>query len=85
MDGISALDAMFRPDDEVPQTAPYLVQHQQHRANHEATAVAGRRFPHCRQCGDGVRFILLDASVFKAHACLDSDPDFSSAASAGQL
>ena len=76
---------MFRPDDEVPETAPYLVQHQQHRADHELQAVAGRRFPHCRQCGDRVRFTLLDASVFKAHATLESDPDFTTAASAGQL
>jgi hypothetical protein len=76
---------MFRPDDEVPQTAPYLVEHQQHRENHEVQAIAGRRFPACRQCGDAVRFMLLDASVFRAHTSLDSDPDFSLAASAGTL
>jgi hypothetical protein len=76
---------MFRPDDEVPETAPYLVQHHEHRMNHEVQAVAGRRFPPCRQCGEAVRFLLLDASVFKAHVTIESDPDFTVAASAGTL
>ena len=76
---------MFRPDDEVPETAPYLVQHHGHRENHEVQAIAGRRFPACRQCGEAVRFVRLDPSVFKAHECIESDPDFTSAASAGSL
>lgn len=74
---------MFCPDDEVPETAPYMVRHRQHRESHEVQAIAGCRFPFCRQCGDAVRFVLLDASVFRAHACIESDPDFASAATAG--
>ncbi len=75
---------MFRPGDTVPETAPYMVQHEKHRVAHDVYATAGRTFPDCRKCGDAVRFILLDSSVFKAHASLESDPDFVSAASAGK-
>lgn len=74
---------MFRPGETIPESAPYLVQHEKHRANHDAYATGGGTFPHCRRCGDAVRFVLLDSSVFKAHATLESDPDFSPAASAG--
>jgi|1185.fasta_scaffold1488449_1 hypothetical protein len=76
---------MFGPGDEAPATAPYLVRHHQHRANHDVLVAEGRLFPVCRQCGDAVRFVLLDASVFKAHTAIDSDPDFTTAASAGSL
>jgi RNA polymerase-binding transcription factor DksA len=76
---------MFRPGDEVPETAPYMVQHDQHREHHEVQVIEGRRFPFCRQCGEAVRFVRLDASVFKAHTCIESDPDFTSAASASML
>jgi hypothetical protein len=76
---------MFRPGDTVPESAPYLIQHHEHRANHDAYATVGRIFPHCRRCGDAVRFVLLDSSVFKAHATLESDPDFSSVAAAGTV
>ena len=76
---------MFRPGDSISESAPYLVHHEKHREPHVAYGKAGRSFPFCRKCGEAVRFTLLDVSVFKAHACLDSDPDFSPAASAGSL
>jgi hypothetical protein len=67
---------MFRPGEVVPQTAPYLVRHFKHRAEHVATAVVGGVFPECRQCKAAARFTPLDPTVFRAHAAIDTDPDF---------
>ncbi len=74
---------MFSPGETIPVTAAYLVHHAGHRHDHDVNATEGATFPFCRQCGEAVRFVLLDSSVFKAHASLASDPDFSNAASVG--
>ena len=69
----------------VPRSGPYLVRHERHRPDHQVAAMEGSRFPPCHTCGKAVRFVLLDASVFKAHVTIESDPDFTEAASARTL
>ncbi len=50
----------FKPGDKVTKSGIYSVTHDgKHTDAHEATCVAGKRFPPCNECGDAVRFILV--------------------------
>jgi hypothetical protein len=60
----------YKPGDKVPHTGLYLVTHQQHRADHEATLLEGEYFPSCLQCGAGVSFSLSRSAQPIGH---DSD------------
>ena len=61
----------FKPGERIPDSGVYLVVHQEHRSDHEATLVIGKPFPHCARCGTGVRFRLL-----RIASSIDGDPDF---------
>ena len=52
----------YTPGDKVPHTGLYLVKHDQHRADHEATLLEGEFFPSCLQCGARVCFSLSRAA-----------------------
>jgi len=64
-------DQSYKPGQKVPKSGVYVVEHRDHRAEHEATMVAGGVFPGCSVCGDSVRFRLL-----KAASMIESDADF---------
>jgi hypothetical protein len=50
----------YKPGEEVPKSGIYKVTHDKnHEQEHEVTAVIGERFPPCRGCGQGVRFVLV--------------------------
>lgn len=51
------------PGDAVPYSGIYQVTHEKaHVPDHDVTCVSGRLFPHCAQCGSGVRFKLAQAA-----------------------
>ncbi|HZD95876.1 MAG TPA: hypothetical protein VE133_16565 [Candidatus Sulfotelmatobacter sp.] len=50
-----------RPGEPVPESGVYRVTHDSHRLMHEATLLAGDKFPICRQCKMTVRFELRRA------------------------
>jgi len=52
----------YKPGDKVPHTGLYVVTHDQHRADHEATLLEGEYFPGCLQCGGKVVFALSRAA-----------------------
>lgn len=52
------MKTIFIPGDAVPSTGVYRVHHDNHRLMHQATLLAGKRFPRCKQCGAAVRFEL---------------------------
>ena len=70
-----------RPGQLVPESGVYRVTHDAHRLMHEATLLAGDRFPLCRQCRRAVRFELLrsvkDPNKITSghHAILEDYPD----------
>ncbi len=46
--------------DRIKKSGIYSVVHEgQHAETHEATCLAGKRFPQCDECGDAVRFVLV--------------------------
>jgi hypothetical protein len=49
----------FRPNQRVPLSGVYRVNHHKHRLVHEATLLANEKFPCCRQCGKAVKFMLV--------------------------
>lgn len=65
----------FKPGDTVDKSGIYRVVHDKnHAAEHEVTCVRGKKFPPCRGCGQGVRFVLVKAALhieeddhFKGH------------------
>lgn len=71
----------YRPGDLVPESGVYRVTHDAHRLMHEATLLAGDRFPLCRQCKVSVRFELRRAVKNPSkitsgyHAILEDYPD----------
>ena len=56
-------EQVFKPGENVPQSGLYLVLHENHRADHEATLFQGEQFPACAQCDIAVRFRLLRAAT----------------------
>lgn len=79
--GERILGRRHRPGELVPQSGVYRVTHDVHRLMHEATLLAGDRFPLCRQCKHAVRFELLRAvkdpnKITSGHyAILEDYPD----------
>jgi len=79
--GKEILRRRYRPGELVPESGVYRVTHDAHRLMHEATLLAGDRFPLCRQCKRAVRFELLRAlkdssKVTSGHyAILEDYPD----------
>ncbi|MCU1257095.1 MAG: YjzC family protein, partial [Candidatus Angelobacter sp.] len=53
----------FRPGQYVPKTGVYTVHHKSHRLMHHVAFLADERFPSCRQCDNGVRFELHQATT----------------------
>ena len=50
----------FKPGDKITKSGIYAVAHERaHSDAQEVTCVAGKRFPPCDECGDGVRFVLV--------------------------
>ena len=64
-------EQVFKPGENVPQSGLYLVVHDNHRADHEASLFQGEQFPACAQCDVGVRFKLIRAASPEAD---DSSP-----------
>jgi len=51
------------PGDAVPYSGIYQATHEKaHVTDHDVTCMSGRPFPHCAQCGSGVRFKLVQAA-----------------------
>lgn len=51
---------VFKPGDEVPRSGVYRAFHaNEHAKPHEVTCIYSDRFPRCRSCAEGVRFVLL--------------------------
>ena len=69
----------FKPGDRVPHSGVFLVYHQGHRRDHEATLMGGQLFPECARCGDQVRFRML-----RAAESIDRDRDFRVKRAAGR-
>jgi hypothetical protein len=59
--GRLSVKSKHRPGELVPESGVYRVTHEKHRLMHEATLLAGDRFPICRQCKRQVRFELRRA------------------------
>jgi hypothetical protein len=64
-------DQPDKPGQKILKSGVYVVQHADHRSEHEATMLAGDVFPECTVCGDEVRFRLL-----RAASVIESDEDF---------
>jgi hypothetical protein len=75
------LSKKYRPGELVPSSGLYRVTHEEHRLMHEATLLAGDRFPLCKQCKRKVRFELRRAVknptqiISGYHAILEDYPD----------
>ncbi len=74
--------AVYRPGDIVPQSGVYRIDHHLHRLMHEATLLAGEKFPLCRKCRGGVSFSLLRAvngsvPAFRSTGILEEYPEAS--------
>ena len=67
---------MFEPGNIIPESAPYLVRHAEHRPEHAVNANAGDVFLNCKICGDAVRYVKLNSEMFSARAVLNDDPGF---------
>jgi hypothetical protein len=67
---------MFQPGHIIPESSPYLVRHDAHRAEHAVNAVGGDVFPKCKICGDKVRYVKLNREMFTARDLLNEDPGF---------
>ncbi|MBV9086649.1 MAG: YjzC family protein [Acidobacteria bacterium] len=61
----------YKPGQKIPKSGVYMVHHADHRADHEATMLAGDLFPECSVCTDSVRFRLI-----KSASVIESDEDF---------
>jgi hypothetical protein len=57
----NSLKRKYRPGEIVPESGIYRVTHRVHRLMHEATLLAGDKFPICKQCTMAVRFELRRA------------------------
>lgn len=55
----SAGSETFRAGEAVQVKGLYRVIHYAHRLPHETAILALKKFPHCNQCGDRVRFELV--------------------------
>lgn len=53
------VERRFRPGEVAPESGVYKVVHRRHRAPHNVLALAGMRFPKCRDCGEAVRFQIV--------------------------
>ena len=53
---------LFLAGELVVRSGIYRLRHHKHRFSHEATLLAGESFPHCRYCGNKVKFRLLRAA-----------------------
>ena len=75
------LKRRYRPGELVPESGVYRVTHDSHRLMHEATLLAGDRFPLCRQYKMSVRYELRRAVKNPSrvpsgyHAILEDYPD----------
>jgi hypothetical protein len=50
----------FKSGERVKKSGIYSVLHGgKHADAHEVTCIAGKTFPPCSECGDGVRFLLV--------------------------
>jgi len=78
---MTVLKKKYRPGELVPQSGVYRVFHDSHRLMHEATLLAGDKFPICKQCSLDVRFELRRAVKDPTkitsgyHAILEDYPD----------
>jgi len=57
-----AEEGSFVPGRRVLTSGIYEVTHADHRRPHRVTAVMGENFPFCRDCGDQVRFRLVESA-----------------------
>ena len=79
--GDERVNKKYRPGEFVPNSGVYRVTHDDHRLMHEATLLAGDRFPLCRQCKRQVRFELRRVvknpnQIFSGHhAILEDYPE----------
>lgn len=74
------MNKKYRPGEYVPDSGIYRVTHEEHRLMHEATLLAGDRFPLCKQCKRRVRFELRRAvknpnQISGHHAIFEDYPD----------
>ena len=54
----------FKPGEIVPVSGIYTVKHDRgHTAPHQVTCTKGERFPPCRYCQHGVRFVLTTRTI----------------------
>jgi len=60
--GTIAEEVSFLPGTRVLTSGIYEVNHANHRFPHRVTAVMGETFPLCRDCGDQVRFRLVESA-----------------------
>jgi len=51
--------AIFRTDQEIPESGIYRVMHRKHRLPHEVTLLKDQQFPRCARCQDAVTFQLI--------------------------
>ena len=50
----------FKSGEKITKSGIYSVVHaDEHTGVHEVTCVAGKKFPPCDECGDGVKFLLV--------------------------
>lgn len=60
--------AAFKPGEKVKKSGIYSVVHDgEHAEAHEVTCVAGKTFPPCGECEDGVRFMLVKHAKHVGH------------------
>ena len=52
----------YRAGQLIPTSGIYLVEHFQHRTDHEVTLIRNEHFPFCQRCGFGVMFTLVQAA-----------------------
>lgn len=75
------MNEKYKPGERVPNSGVYRVTHDEHRLMHEATLLAGDRFPICKQCKRQVRFELRRSVknpsqiISGYHAILEDYPD----------
>lgn len=75
------MNRRYQPGEVVPESGVYRVSHDEHRLMHEATLLAGDRFPICKRCKHKVRFELRrpvrnpNQIITGYHAILEDYPD----------
>lgn len=75
------MDKKYRPGEIVPDSGVYRVTHDEHRLMHDATLLAGDRFPLCKQCQRQVRFelrrVVKNPNLISSsyHAILEDYPE----------